>query len=886
MADWRESLGEALAGGDPAHMRAMLQRVPREVLRQALPQLQQAAQASEKAGRLEEAWAMVEPLVQALDDHLPLRAQCGRLLLGLGQPQRAREHAQRMLALSPQSAAGQRLLAQACDALGEADQALAAYQALLRLEPADEAARRRVQALEEAQRKQDLLQRVLDPQAAAEAPAPPAPPPPSAPPAFDPALLADASLPPGEESFRVEGLRRHLRRYAGQLSPRQTIARLEDPAWLAAWDTALASTAGYRVWLRGSELGLFALRALGHGAAYARCLEAHPLDARIAAGMVQKHFLPAWQARHGAAVRDWSEEQRSASFDEFTRCVDIVAADAPPAEGTEDAAQDCDCLVFTALDHTLLGTGIVKAVRALVGGQRGTPARLLPARATVHAMAVQWRYPGTDVPLEAVNELRWSAYPQPLELDEQHWTALTEPQCVGRIDFADFHETTWEPALPVSVAGRMDALVFWYELELGSARLSTAPNSALRCIRPAVQYTDPVAVQPGQALPLRVHVRETRLYFETVPAPTLPRRGGLPGWYVPMLGDTARNEAYRGAIERAVRARPQATVLDIGAGCGLLSLMAARAGAPRVVGCETDAALADIATRLAAQQGVAPRVTVLHKDCRKLQQPGDLAERAALALFELFDCSLIGEGILHFLAHAREHLLTADARYLPAGARLRAQVVEYRISRVWDLDATLLNPYRTAPGFINVDAAQLDYRPLTEIFDLFEFDFSTAQPTAEQKALNIPATAAGIAGAVLFWFDLKLDEECWLSNDPAAGKKLHWKQGLQALPEVHVAPAMELRLVAGHDGSGLKFMWAQDGMPANNFLKVPRWDPRWLAINTELEHQTQGLLQHCAQHPAEYSKVLEIARRFAVNPGAHEVDPVVAQRFAAMLLRR
>lgn len=60
----------------------------------------------------------------------------------------------------------------------------------------------------------------------------------------------------------VTGLKEHMARYGMHLSSRAALERLEDPSWLQVWDSMLAATTGGRVLLHGSELGIFALRAL------------------------------------------------------------------------------------------------------------------------------------------------------------------------------------------------------------------------------------------------------------------------------------------------------------------------------------------------------------------------------------------------------------------------------------------------------------------------------------------------------------------------------------------------------------------------------------------------------------------------------------------------
>lgn len=853
MADWSSDLSDALASGDPQYMIAMLAKVPDDVLHMALPYLEQLAHGSTNAGKLPMALAYYDALVHVTPGRVDWQADRVRILIELGRHPQALEGAVNVAGLAPHSAIGYCLQADVHEAAGRLPQALAALRQAARCEPDDDVIAARINKLD-AGRSQEGPPRT----------------------AFDPALFGDASLPPSFDSYRVDGLRQHLRRHSAQLSPRATIARLEDSVWRAAWDTALASTKGERVLFRGSELSVLALRALHHGAAQVCCAETHALDARVATGMAQKYFLTHWHADNSEAIKGWSEEQRRASFEDYAGAIDIVLAGSEAPVMTQ-----ADCFVFPHIDHSLLGTGIVTAVREYGSG---TNARVLPARATVFAMGIAWSYPGAPWPLDPVNALRWGMQAQALDLGPDFWTARTATVECGQIDFADFFQETWEVALPVCSDGAIDAIVYWFELELGSARLSNCPGSALRCILPAVQYVDSMAVRAGDAFNIRVRIDETRLFFQTVPPHAVLRTHSLPSWYVPMLGDSWRSEAYGGAISAALAQQPAAVVLDIGSGCGLLSMMAVQAGAQRVVGCEAHPAILEAGRQIVASNRMDDRIAMIGKDCRQMAVPDDLPERADLALFELFDCSLIGEGILHFLAHARKHLLAKSARFLPAAARIRAVVVEYRLERLWDIDASLLNPYRNSPAFASVDAATLPYRPLSEPFDVFSFDFASADPTPQETLLRPLVTDAGTAGALLFWFDLRLDATRWISNVPRAGKAPHWKQGLQLLPEVRVAAGSALPLLARHDGSALAFQWHREELDNDALSPVPRFDPRWLAANADLEQQTRSLLQHCSQSHDEYLKVAGIAQRFAVDPGAHRLDPDIAQRFASLFL--
>jgi predicted RNA methylase len=852
----------------------MLARVPAEVLHQAIPYLEEMARRSVADGKLADALVYYTQLIDTVPGRFDWHAQRADVYFKLDELPEAMHDARRMTEIRPDGALGHRLLAQAHEGLRERPQAVEAYRRALGLDPEDAHSRQRIQFLEAEIDKERLLQNALDPGAGKETPQVEMPPPPQI--TFDPLVLTQPSIPAELDSSMVEGLRQHLRRYSGSLSPRRAVARLEDPVWVSAWNAALSLTAGSTVLFQHSELGVLALAARRHGATRVVAIEPHPLDARIAGGIVQKHLLQQWQAAYGEAVRSWSEEQRRSSFEAFARGIDIVRPDS-----TELDTAQFDYCVFPEIDHSLLGTGLGKAVRALRSRGASQNVRMLPAKARLFAMAIEWRSAASALQLGPLSEFRWSLYPQALELAPQHWSVLSATVLLGEIDFQQFAPAHWNVQLPVLTAGRVDAIVFWYELDLGNATLSNAPGGPLECVKPAVQYTDPIEVQPGQLLPLQVDVSDTRLHITAQPPPRRTRSHQLPSWYIPMLLDQQRNDTYRAAIGEQIRRHPATSVLDIGAGFGLLSMFAAQAGAHQVTGCEVNGAFAQTARDIVKLNGLEQRIKLIDKDCRKMAVPADLPERADLAVFELFDCSLIGEGVLHLLAYAREHLLKENARYLPISARLHAMVIEYRLDKVLDVDVNLLNPYLFSPSFINVDARKLRHRALTEPCEVFTFDFATATSAPAEQELLLPAVADGTAGAVLFWFDLQVDESSWLSNSPAAAEALHWKQGLQLLPEARIARGDSLPLIARHDGSGLVFHWKRAGLPKEAFSALPRFDPRWWQQAQALEQQTHELLRHCMHDPEELKKVAQLAARFAIDPAAHDIDPVIAQRFAA-----
>lgn len=873
MDQWSEALESALQSGDAAWMKAALGRVPPEVVHRVVPQIAMIGNSLAHAGQPADALVHFEQLAALVPEEVRWHVRCSQLQLEVGQPEAAADSAMRAVAKAPNDAATHRVAAAAFQATGDLRAARDAWQRVVEFDRDHPDAAERLREIDKQIREQEILERITQPEER-----PTVTPVSSLPEvAFDPAWLLDPAITADSSSLMVDGLREHLRRYSSLHAPKNALRRLEQPAWSAAWDRVLENVAGHSVVFWGSELGVLADRALQRGAARVTVIETSPHARRIAAGVIQKNQLLRWHRDHGAALADTTEEARRESFESHSATVPVLAPDSQELQGLH-----ADVFVFAELDHSILGSGLLHALdRFRQAG--GTVARVAPAAARLFAVPIQWEYPSADFDLAPVDALRWSFAPEALEHCEGYVT-LSEPAELGRFEFGTSEwPRVWQHQVSVTRPGRVDAIVFWAEWELDDGvRLSAAPG-ADSGVAPGVQFADPVNVEAGSGIALTITASATRLALSLVPAPERLRKARLPSWYVPMLLDGARNEAYRAALARLSAQAPLERVLDIGAGCGLLSMMAAQAGARHVYGCEVSPAVVQIGHEVVACNGFADRITLIGKDCRQLSVPTDLPERADLAVFEMFDCSFLGEGVLHFLAYAREHLLKPDARYLPISAVLRAQLIEHRIDSILDVDVTLLNPYRYTSGFVNVDAARLAYRPLTAPFDLFRFDLRTAGPAPAQLEVETRALDAGIAGAVLFWFDLQLDEDTWISNAPDAGLPMHWKQAMQFLPEIRVEPDMPLALLALHDGASIAFKWQDGAVPQGAVVPLPRFDPRVLNEAAELDQRTEQLLQHLMQDPqgVGYASVVGVASRFAVDPASHDVDARIAHRFAS-----
>jgi len=118
------------------------------------------------------------------------------------------------------------------------------------------------------------------------------------------------------------------------------------------------------------------------------------------------------------------------------------------------------------------------------------------------------------------------------------------------------------------------------------------------------------------------------------------------GIFMPMINDTIRNIRYKQAIEQAV---PGKVVCDIGTGTGLLSILAAKAGATKVYSVEMDPGRAEFARNIIRQVGLDNVIEVIHSNFFNTDISADVY------ISETIGSQLFNENIINISRHALRH---------------------------------------------------------------------------------------------------------------------------------------------------------------------------------------------------------------------------------------
>lgn len=185
-----------------------------------------------------------------------------------------------------------------------------------------------------------------------------------------------------------------------------------------------------------------------------------------------------------------------------------------------------------------------------------------------------------------------------------------------------------------------------------------------------------------------------------------------------MLSDRVRMKAYYGAIMGNKDYFKDKIVLDVGAGSGVLSIWAAKAGAKHVYACEATS-MAINARAMVASNNESHRITVIQSIVEdiSLPLPDEGKGQIDIIISEWMGMALLRESMLDSVLFARDKFLTKEGSLWPSHASIYVGLV--RAEEAWtDAGNGLVEDMEGWSSFeIDMDDYKLDVRSMREVYE-------------------------------------------------------------------------------------------------------------------------------------------------------------------------
>jgi type I protein arginine methyltransferase len=275
--------------------------------------------------------------------------------------------------------------------------------------------------------------------------------------------------------------------------------------------------------------------------------------------------------------------------------------------------------------------------------------------------------------------------------------------------------------------------------------------------------------------------------------------------YRQMAADEVRMAAYAAALRRAVR--PGCTVLDIGAGTGVMSILAARFGADRVFAVDPDRSLR-VARQNAEANGCSDRIRFFEASSLGLELPAP----ADVIVSDLRGVLPLHGRHLTVIADARARLLAAGGVMIPRRDTMWGAVVEapelYERYAALTVEGVTLDAGRRVTSHLWTRAHLSSDTLLTGAARWAEVDYRTVVDPDVRGTLRWTATRDARAHGFCLWFDAELMEGIGFSGAPGR-PALVYGHGFFPFPDpvpLQEGDRVEIDLRA--DLAGSEYVWS------------------------------------------------------------------------------
>jgi type III protein arginine methyltransferase len=265
-----------------------------------------------------------------------------------------------------------------------------------------------------------------------------------------------------------------------------------------------------------------------------------------------------------------------------------------------------------------------------------------------------------------------------------------------------------------------------------------------------------------------------------------------------MMNDHPRNRFYYELLKKHVT--PETGVLEIGAGSGLLSMMAAQLGAKWVVAVEGSNEMCRLAQENVKANNLQDKIKIMNMLSTDLS-PKHLPERPHILVSEIFGTLLLGESALDYIQDVRERVLRPDTVIIPQmgiqyGVLIECPVLEsicsvsswngLNLSRVNSLKDTASCVFTKKYGF---RMSSVPFKRLCEPIKILDIDFAKTKQgfTELEREFRVKALDDGVAHAILyFWSAFQTPTGDIMSTAPwdtvdNFPRDMQWGQALQLI---------------------------------------------------------------------------------------------------------
>ncbi|BFF96209.1 protein arginine N-methyltransferase 1 [Drosophila madeirensis] len=249
-----------------------------------------------------------------------------------------------------------------------------------------------------------------------------------------------------------------------------------------------------------------------------------------------------------------------------------------------------------------------------------------------------------------------------------------------------------------------------------------------------------------------------------------------------LVKDAARNAAYRQAIGWNKAAFRGKTVLDVGCGLGMLSLLAAAAGARRVIAVDA-ASIVEYTRHIVVDNSCADVITVLRGKVEEIELPEGI-EKVDIILCDWMGYCLFSGNMLESLIFARDKWLAPGGLIYPDAAHLYLGAITGQAGEdleqwndLYDINMGAIRRRCEATALLKrLDARQL----MSKVVLVKTLDLYTAprHSCLTRTHYELKVTRSGHVHALFACFDVGMGQyprRVWLSTSPHA-PWTHWNQ--------------------------------------------------------------------------------------------------------------